>query len=876
MQDTYSTRLNPEPQPRTGNYDARPPTTYPPMAMPPIQSETGYVTGSDATVPLLERLADLLSNSRDHLPKMEPEVFNGNLLKFPVWIKSFDAIIESHTQSPAERLYFLSKYTSGAAKEAIEGFLTLNDDQAYLRAKYTLNTRFGDRYKVSEAFMKKLHDWPVIKTNDGEHLRKFSDFLNHCNSAMASISYLRSLNSAEENKKLVSKLPKYLAGRWSRIIDRWLYRDSDEYDLTEDGAFPPFSVFCNFLTTESRIACGPGNTFDSSAKKEVKTHKRLTSFNMKTKSKTYVNSNKSQGHSERHQVTHNQLRCLFCKAPHIIDKCPEFTSKSAKEKKLFVSSHGLCFGCLKRGHLFVDCRRKNPTLMRDGSESTNVKSVMPSPNITTNDETKEKHNVNAHNYAVSTGDARMCQHAMIMPVVMHHESDPNLQITTYAMLDNQSNACFVSGSIIEKLDVNCDEVKLELTTMLDKNVIHSQLVKGLVIKGVCESSELRLPPTYSRSTIPANKNLIPRPENVRKWPHLIDVSCQLQPIKENLEIGLLIGFNCSAALLPRQVVAAGDDDPYAVRTLLGWGLTGIFENSDESQSSHFAFRTSVKEINSQQVKDMFERDFSENQRNDKISVNDTKFLNQVQESIHQREDGHFEIGLPFIEKDLFLPNNKIMAQKRLNTLKRKLCKDSEYKTHYITFMTDLISKGHAEKIPAEENDSTEGRTWYIPHHGVYNAKKPGKIRVVFDCSAEWKGQTLNQHLLSGPDLINNMSGILLRFRQERVAITCDIEGMYHQVGVNKSDRNFLRFLWWENGDVKRILTEYRMTVHLFGATSSPGCANFALKHTAEVFKDEYDDCTSSFIKHDFYVDGLCRRSKISTIKTRSYQTSKGK
>ena len=148
MQDTYSTRLNPEPQPRTGNYDARPPTTYPPMAMPPIQSETGYVTGSDATVPLLERLADLLSNSRDHLPKMEPEVFNGNLLKFPVWIKSFDAIIESHTQSPAERLYFLSKYTSGAAKEAIEGFLTLNDDQAYLRAKYTLNTRFGDRYKV--------------------------------------------------------------------------------------------------------------------------------------------------------------------------------------------------------------------------------------------------------------------------------------------------------------------------------------------------------------------------------------------------------------------------------------------------------------------------------------------------------------------------------------------------------------------------------------------------------------------------------------------------------------------------------------------------------------------------------------------------------
>ena len=85
-----------------------------------------------------------------------------------------------------------------------------------------------------------------------------------------------------------------------------------------------------------------------------------------------------------------------------------------------------------------------------------------------------------------------------------------------------------------------------------------------------------------------------------------------------------------------------------------------------------------------------------------------------------------------------------------------------------------------------------------------------------------------------------MSGILLRFRQKRVAIqiTCDIEGMYYQVGVNKSDRNFLRFLWWENGDVKRIPTEYRMIVHLFAATYFPRCANFAIKHTAEVFKDE--------------------------------------
>lgn len=48
----------------------------------------------------------------------------------------------------------------------------------------------------------------------------------------------------------------------------------------------------------------------------------------------------------------------------------------------------------------------------------------------------------------------------------------------------------------------------------------------------------------------------------------------------------------------------------------------------------------------------------------------------------------------------------------------------------------------------------EGNTWYIPHHGVYHPRKPEKIRVVFDCSAKFAGTSLNDHLLTGPDLTN--------------------------------------------------------------------------------------------------------------------------
>ena len=124
----------------------------------------------------------------------------------------------------------------------------------------------------------------------------------------------------------------------------------------------------------------------------------------------------------------------------------------------------------------------------------------------------------------------------------------------------------------------------------------------------------------------------------------------------------------------------------------------------------------------------------------------------------------------------------------------------------------------------------------------------------FYCAAQYKGESLNKHLLQGPHLTNSFVGVLQRFCQEPVAFTCDIEGMFHQVRVNKEDHDLLRFLWWENGDTTKEPKEYCMTVHLFGAMSSPGCANFALKKTARDNEDSFGKETADFLQNDFYVD----------------------
>ena len=136
------------------------------------------------------------------------------------------------------------------------------------------------------------------------------------------------------------------------------------------------------------------------------------------------------------------------------------------------------------------------------------------------------------------------------------------------------------------------------------------------------------------------------------------------------------------------------------------------------------------------------------------------------------KDGQYQIPLPFRQEDVRLLCNKCQAAQRLSYLKRKFDKNEKFKADYIRFMEEIIAKGYARKSAIT---AAVGKTWYLPHHAVYHPNKPGKIRVVFDLSAECKGTSLNKELLSGPDLTNQVLGVLLRFREEHVRVMGDIE-----------------------------------------------------------------------------------------------------
>ena len=86
---------------------------------------------------------------------------------------------------------------------------------------------------------------------------------------------------------------------------------------------------------------------------------------------------------------------------------------------------------------------------------------------------------------------------------------------------------------------------------------------------------------------------------------------------------------------------------------------------------------------------------------------------------------------------------------------------------------------------------------YLPHHPVLNVNKPNKVRVVFDAAAKFDGISLNDRLYHGPELTNNLVGVLICFREEETAFTADVEAMFHQVRVLPEDADALGFLWWD-------------------------------------------------------------------------------
>ena len=237
---------------------------------------------------------------------------------------------------------------------------------------------------------------------------------------------------------------------------------------------------------------------------------------------------------------------------------------------------------------------------------------------------------------------------------------------------------------------------------------------------------------------------------------------------QNDEVGLLLGYDVGYASKPQDVVGSKNpSDPYAVRTPLGWcvisssaptsNVNKVFCNRIScSKRTSIVYKTEVSEVTPKDIINVMEQDFNDVRDQPPLSREDKQFLSATSYRKHL-PDGHYEIPMPCKESVITLERNLPMVEQRLEYLKRKMERNDDYKQEYVTFMNEMIKNDFCERVPVYDVNKP---SWYIPHHGVYHRVKK-KIRVVFDCSAKFNGKSLNDCLLTGPDLINSLLGILL-------------------------------------------------------------------------------------------------------------------
>jgi len=265
-----------------------------------------------------------------------------------------------------------------------------------------------------------------------------------------------------------------------------------------------------------------------------------------------------------------------------------------------------------------------------------------------------------------------------------------------------------------------------------------------------------------------------------------------------------------------------------------------------------SFISAEKKLDSQVAR--FWKLDSLNDETKKMSIEDQKALAMTEDTIKLADDGHYELVIPLKHRPVTLPNNRQLAEIRLHSLKRKLSHDTDLHKKYCQNMDELVANGYSSKVEEAEINKSDGMVWYLPHHAVINPKKLDKVRVVFDCAAKFGGTSLNDKVFQGPDLTNQLIGVLLRFRKEPMAIMADIQAMFYQVRVSVSGRNVLRYLWWPNKDYSEEPDTYRMNVHLFGGTWSPSCCGFALRKVVTNNQAEFLPQTINTVHRNFYVD----------------------
>ena len=856
-----------------------------------------HVRTRDDPAPVTNDLARYLA--RRDLVSTSLFNFDDRPESYRAWESSFNNAVRGIGLTASEEMDLLTKWLGKESSEHVKRIRSVHvsdPEEALRKAWRRLQDCYASPEVIENAIFKKLDNFPKISAKDYTKLRELGDLLMEiqCAKEEGYLQGLRYLDTARGIAPVIEKLPHALQERWVTHGSRF----KEEHC----GHFPPFDFFARFIYDEARIrndpsfillsnssTCVPGKPDrpkSSGSRNTITVHKTDVSGVEDSDKDTPKRKNDGPG---RNCPIHNNK-------PHPLRKCKSFRAKTLDERKSYLKENGICFKCLaSTAHMAKDC---DVTVKCSECDSTRHNTAMHAgpaqPKASPPDSSKEEEEkespststVDSHCTEVcGVGQAaRSCSKICLVRVYPQGQRDK--AINTYVILDDQSNRSLARTNFFELFDIQSQPSSYSLRTCAGTIDRSGRRAEGFQIESLDGKVSVVLPTLIECNEILNNRSEIPTPDAALHHPHLRSVAANIPALDSSAEILLLLGRDIVRVHKVRQQINGPHDAPFAQRLDLGWVLVGDVCLGNAHKPHVSTFKTNLLENGRPtlltpcesflQIKEKVCGDGGERQgtlskprtvteqtlgltvfnrtnadNKPAPSIQDIMFLNIMDREVY-RDDTHSWVApLPFKVPRQRLPNNRQQALNRLASLQRTLDRKPEMRAQYVTFMGKIFENGHAEQAPPLREDE---ECWYLPTFGVYHPRKPGQIRVVFDSSAQHSGISLNDVLLTGPDLNNSLLGVLIRFRKEQVAILADIQQMFHCFLVREDHRNYLRFLWYRDNDMSKDIVDYRMRVHVFGNSPSPAVAIYGLRRAAQEGARKYGSDTVQFVEHHFYVD----------------------
>ena len=291
-------------------------------------------------------------------------------------------------------------------------------------------------------------------------------------------------------------------------------------------------------------------------------------------------------------------------------------------------------------------------------------------------------------------------------------------------------------------------------------------------------------------------------------------------------------------------------DPVAVETELGWVLSGPPRmqeagSASVSQVNFVAQRSDIESLE-RNVQTLWSFEALGIDKRDKVHE---EFLDSIKFT-----GNRYSVKLPWKEGHDKLPDNYANSLGRMKSQLKRLKREPELLKEYDAIIKEQVELGIVEPVAELEKAN---KVHYLPHQAVIRKDAvTTKVRIVYDASSKESkmGTSLNDCLHVGPSLNPLLYSILLRFRENRIALVGDIEKAFLNVEVDEADRDCLRFLWVSNiegGNVETLV--YRFCRVVFGLNASQFLLNATLRHHVSKFIKE-DPKFVQKVLESFYVD----------------------